>query len=350
MNTIATKHFSPDEIEQETDRLFCCLLNVHCQSGKKWTLAQCREIAPITLEILALKKEKNAIILAHSYVEPEIVYGIADFKSDSYALSLEARHSQANIIVFAGVVFMAETAKIVCPDATVLVPDPNSGCSLADSITPQDVDQLREKYPEAAIVCYINTSAEVKAACDVCVTSGNAEKIIQRLPNQDIVFLPDKLMANNIIINLRSVGSSKNIITFDGSCEVHEGFDPALIEKERARYPGLKVVSHPECDVEITKKSDFVGSTGQMMAYVKQTPGSYFMLLTECGLVSRLEVEVPDKHFIASCKLCPYMKLNSLEKIRQVLQNPRAEQIITLDPKIRVKAKRTLDRMFELAK
>ena len=341
--------YRQNELEREADRLFQNLLQVNCDKERKWSWDQCREIAPLTLEINQLKQEKEAVLLAHSYVHPEIVYGVADFKSDSYALSLEAKKANAKVIVFAEVVFMAETAKILCPDAEVLVPDINSGCSLADSITADEVKALKKQYPEAAVVCYINTTAAIKAECDVCVTSSNVYKVIQGLPQKQVLFVPDRLMGDNIRTDLKKLGIEKEIITSNGTCEVHDQFDPALIAKERDRFPGLKVVSHPECEESITSKSDFVGSTGAMMKYVEQTDAPYFMMLTECGLVSRLEAENKGKTFIASCKLCPYMKMNDLVKVRDVLVRPRSEQIIEVSAEVREMALKSLDRMFELA-
>lgn len=339
-----------DIIETEAERLLTSLMHIECDPrGRTWNLDTCRAIAPLTLEINRLKKEKNAVILAHSYVEPEIIYGVADFKGDSYYLSMMARDAKASTIVFAGVVFMAETAKILSPDATVLVPDRDSGCSLADALTGEQLRQLKATYPDATVVCYINSTADVKAECDVCVTSSNVYHIVANLPAKRILFVPDRLMGQNVRDELRRRGVDKEIITSDGTCMVHDQFTPADIAAARARYPGLKVVSHPECTAEVAAASDFVGSTGAMMKYVKTTGAPYYLMLTECGLVGRLEVESPEKNFIGGCRMCPYMKLNSLEKIRDALRAPRPEQIITLDEPTRLRAARCIERMFELA-
>lgn len=339
---------SPDTIEAETDRLLRLLMHVDCEPGRQWNYEACRRIAPLTLEINRLKKEQDAVILAHSYVEPEIIYGVGDFKGDSYYLSQQARDSQARKIVFAGVVFMAETAKILSPHATVVVPDRHSGCSLADSITGEGVRKLKALYPGAAVVCYINSTAEVKAESDVCVTSANVYDIVANLPERRILFVPDRLMADNVRAELKRRGVDKEIISSDGTCIVHDQFDVAAIVDARARFPGLKVVAHPECTAEVAAAADYVGSTGGMMKYVKTTPAPYFLMLTECGLVGRLQVEDPEKRFIGGCRLCPYMKLNSLEKVLQVLQAPRPDQIITLDEDLRLRAARSIERMFEL--
>jgi len=337
-------------IEAEADRLLRSLMHVDCDPrGRRWNYETCREIAPLTLEINRLKQEKNAIILAHSYVEPEILYGVADFRGDSYYLSVQARDAKAKVIVFAGVVFMAETAKILSPDATVLVPDRDSGCSLADSLTGDQLRRLKALHPDAAVVCYINSTADVKAESDVCVTSGNVYHIVANLPAKRILFVPDRLMGDNVRAELKRRGVDKEIITSDGTCMVHDQFTPADIAAARAQYPGLKVVAHPECPLEVAAVADFVGNTGAMMKYVKTTGAPYYLMLTECGLVGRLQVESPEKAFIGGCRLCPYMKLNSLEKIRDALIAPRPGQIITLDEDIRRRAARCIERMFELA-
>ena len=341
--------FAEAEVEAEAERLLKRLMHVECDSRRSWNLEACREIAPLTLEINQLKKEREAIVLAHSYVEPEIIYGVSDYAGDSYMLSAKARDSQAKRIIFSGVVFMAETAKILSPEAEVIVPDRNSGCSLADSLTAEQLRALKAEYPEAAVVCYINSNAEVKAECDACVTSSNVYKIIAALPQKQILFVPDRLMAENIRVEMKRLGVEKEIISSDGTCVVHDQFDPNLIAEARQNYPGLKVVSHPECTRTITERSDYVGSTGGMMQYVKNMEAPYFMMLTECGLVERIEVESPEKRFISGCKLCPFMKMNSLEKVRDALIQPRPDQIIALEDGLRLRAARSIDRMFELA-
>lgn len=345
---VTIPRFSEVEIEVEADRLFKALSSVDCSPDTKWTYERCLKLASLTLEINFLKEARGATILAHSYVEPEIIYGVSDFKGDSYKLSRDAQLAEADVIVFSGVVFMAETAKILNPHADVLVPDRRSGCSLADSLTGAQMRSLKARYPDAATACYINCNADIKAECDVCVTSTNVYDIIEKLPSRRILFVPDRIMAENIRVEMRRRGVDKEILTSDGTCEVHDQFDAAIIEEARLRYPGLQVVSHPECLPEVTERSDFVGSTSAMMQYVRDTQSPYYMMLTECGLVSRLEVENPEKNFIGSCKLCPYMKLNSLEKIRDLLVEPKPSQFIELDETIRRKADRCIQRMFEL--
>ena len=338
------------ELEQEASRLLKLLMHVDCDPrGRVWNYETCLEIAPLTLEINRLKQEKDAVLLAHSYVEPEIVYGVADYRGDSYFLSRKAREVQATTIVFAGVVFMAETAKILSPEATVLIPDRKSGCSLADAMTGDQLRQLKVLYPDATVVCYINSTADVKAESDVCVTSGNAVHIIERLPAKRILFVPDRLMGQNLRDELRRRGSDKELITADGTCMVHDQFTAADIADARARYPDLKVVAHPECTPEVAAVSDFVGSTGAMIKFVKNSSAPYYLMLTECGLVSRVQVESPEKQFIGGCRLCPHMKLNSLEKVRDALKAPSPDQVVTIDEDVRRRAERCIQRMFELS-
>jgi quinolinate synthase len=340
---------SDDPIEQEALRLLRSLIHVECSAGRKWNMETCREIAPLTLEINQLKKEKNAVVLAHSYVEPEVVYGVGDFRGDSYFLAEKARDAKAEIIVFAGVVFMAETAKILSPQAQVVVPDRDSGCSLADSLSGEEVRNMKALYPDATVVCYINCTADVKSESDVCVTSSNVYDIIANLPAKQILFVPDRLMADNIRKEMTRRGVDKEIISSDGTCIVHEEFTTEQVAEARKTFPGLKIVAHPECTSEVADLVDFVGSTGEMMKYVKTTDAPYYLMLTECGLVSRLAVEDPEKNFIGGCRLCPYMKLNSLVKIRDALKDPKPEQIITLEEDLSKRAARCIERMFELA-
>jgi len=338
-----------DPIEAEALRLLRLLIHVECSTDRKWNIDTCREIAPLTLEINRLKQIKNAVILTHSYVEPEIIYGVGDFMGDSYYLADKAKQANADVIVFAGVVFMAETAKILSPEAQVIVPDRDSGCTLADSISGEDVRNLKALYPDAAVVCYINCTAEVKAESDVCVTSSNVYNIVAGLPQKRIVFVPDRLMADNIRKELTNRGIDKEIISSDGTCVVHEEFTPAQIEEARNTFPGVKIVAHPECTAEVADLADFLGSTGEMMNYVKSTNAPDYLMLTECGLVNRLAVEDPEKNFIGGCRLCPYMKKNTLHKIRDALANPQPDQLITLEPELSERAASCIERMFELA-
>ncbi len=332
--------FSREDIERETDRLHGALKEVG------WSRGECALHAPLTLEIARRKREKNAVILAHSYQTPDIVYGVADFRGDSLGLSEAARDTDADVIVFCGVRFMAETAKILSPSKTVLLPAIDAGCSLAESITAEDVRRLRREHPDAAVACYVNTDAAVKAECDVCVTSANALEVVERLPQKEVIFLPDKFMA----ANLAAAVPSKTIIPWHGTCIVHEQFTPEKAAAWRAAHPGAKMLVHTECMPAVVEQADLAGGTGDMIDYVKRSDATEFMLVTECGLSDRMRVELPGRRFIGTCALCPYMKKTGLDKVLQVLESPRPDQVIEVPEDVRVRALRSLERMFELTR
>ncbi len=328
--------FSNSQITKETDRLFKNL------SKTNWSKSDCKIIAPITLEINKLKKEKDTIILTHSYMTPDLMYGIADFIGDSYGLSKLASETKAKTILFCSVYFMAETAKILNPKKTVIVPA-IAGCSLAESITPEDVQNMRKKYPTAGIVCYVNTSAAVKAECDVCCTSSNALKIIEAMPQKKIIFLPDALMAKNL-----QPLTKKQLISWHGTCIVHEEFSPKTVDEIRIEYPNVKILAHTECNPAVIAKVDMAGGTEGMIKYIENTNTKKFMLVTECGLTDRIKVEYPNKQIVGSCALCPYMKKIMLKDVLQVLKSPRKDQIIDLPADVMKKAKKSLDRMVKI--
>lgn len=311
-----------------------------------YTLERCEQLSPLINQINTLKREKNALILAHSYVSPEILYGVADFVGDSYELSKKAKESDADIIVFAAVKFMAETAKLLSPQKTVLIPGLENGCSLADSITGAQVRALRAQYPDYTFVCYINTTADVKSECDVCVTSSNVYQIIETIPNSKIYFLPDRLMGKNVVNALAEKGIHKDILYWDGTCYVHEEYDPDMIRYIRTQYPGVKVLTHPECHEDVLAASDYVGSTSQMLNYVKQTDAQSYFMLTECGLTSRMQAEDPGKRFVGTCTMCKFMKSNRLDDIIRVLTEPRPDDIITIDPNTASRAVQCIEAMF----
>lgn len=315
----------------------------------EFTMEHCQRMYPTLQRIEELKREKNAIILAHNYVAPEILYGVADHTGDSYGLAQIARDSEAEVIVFPAVRFMAETAKILNPEKTVIDPNPDGGCSLADGISANDVARLRKEYPDHTFVCYINTTAEVKALCDVCVTSSNVYSIVEALDNDNVYFLPDKLMAMNVIQYLQSKGVDKNISWYDGTCYVHEEYAPDAIDFIRTNNPKVDVLVHPECQPSVVQKADFVGSTTNMLNHVRGSSCDTFFLLTECGLTGILQSEYPDKRFVGTCTLCKYMKANSLQNLLQALEDPRPDQIVTLTPEVRQNALRCVERMFEYA-
>ncbi len=315
----------------------------------QYSLRKCEELVPLINDINRLKKEKDAVILVHSYVTPEIVYGVADFVGDSYKLSRDAMNTRAKTIIFVAVRFMGETAKILNPDKEVLVPARQAGCTLADAITAGDVQGLRKKFPGYAFVCYVNTTAEVKAACDVCVTSANVYGIVERYPSDKIYFLPDKFMGMNLKNEMARRGVKKDIQYFNGTCYVHEEYTQDTIHKVRLEYPQAKIVSHPECNADVVASSDFVGGTEQMLDYMRKTKAKQFLMLTECGLSARLQSEFPDKELVGSCTLCKYMKSNALEDILRVLQAPQDSDRILIDEDVRQRALKSLEAMFQYA-
>jgi quinolinate synthase len=304
----------------------------------------------LILEIEELKLEMDAVVMAHFYAGENIIYSVADYASDSYDLALKARDFKAKNIVLAGVKFMAETAKLVSPKARVLLPDVNSGCSLAKSVTVDMIKEAKQKYPNAPVVTYMNTSAEIKAVSDVCVTSSNAFKILNRMNEKEIIFTPDKLMAKNLQNEFNDQKIVKKLISVGGACEVHEQFETKYIHTARKEFPDIQILSHPECPEQVICESDFSGSTSQIVDYAKKSKNKHFMVMTECGLVNQMKHEIPNKEFITPCVICPHMKLNSLEKIRDVLKSPRKENIIEIDENIRKLALKPIERMFELAK
>lgn len=315
----------------------------------QFTKENCELLLPAIERIEKLKHEKNAIILAHNYVAPQIFYSVADYTGDSYGLSKKAKESDADVIVFAAVRFMAETAKILNPKKIVLDPNPNGGCSLADGITNTDVINLRQQFPDHTFVCYINTTASVKAECDVCVTSSNVYKIIEKIPNDKIYFLPDKLMGENVIQNLKKKGVKKNIELWEGTCYVHEEYQPENIDQVRKNFNGIEVLVHPECSSAVVNKADYIGSTSQMLNHVRKSDRDSFFLLTECGLTGVLQSEFPQKTFAGGCTMCKYMKSNSLEDILNVLENPSPQNIIKIDLDTQKRALQCVNRMFEYA-
>ena len=338
MSTTSTSiKFSDEEIDQETERLFSKLTHVN------WSRPDCELIAPLTLEINKIKKEKNTVILAHSYQTPDIIFGVADFSGDSLGLSREAAKTEADTILFAGVVFMAETAKILSPHKTVIVPKIEAGCSLADSITGEDVRELRTKYPGIPIIAYVNTTADVKAEVDVCVTSANVLEIVNSIESDKIIFLPDKNMADYI-----RKETGKEVIDWEGLCIVHEEFNPESVIEVRDMFDDIYVIAHSECPPEVLDKVDMIGGTTDMKNYIEANPDQIkLFLVTECGLSDRFAVEYPDREFYGTCSLCPYMKMNSLANILEALKNPTDEQIITLDEELMNKARGSLERMLE---
>lgn len=270
-----------------------------------------------------LKKERNAVILAHNYMTPEIFHGVADIKGDSLYLAREAMKVTADVIVMAGVHFMAETAKLLNPSRTVLIPDMKAGCSLAESITPEDVRALRERYPGVPVVTYVNTSAAIKAESDICCTSGNAKKIVESLGVPEVIMLPDEYLAQNI-----AAQTHVKIITWKGHCEVHERFTADDVALFREQNPGVVVLSHPECPPEVVAVSDFAGSTAHMIDWVGTHKPKRAVLLTECSMSDNVAATTPDTEFVRPCQLCPHMKRITLVKIRRSLETMTHEVIV----------------------
>jgi quinolinate synthase len=303
--------------------------------------AEWSEFAPDVDAILALKRERNAVILAHNYQTPEIFHGVADIVGDSLALAREAMKVDAEVIVLAGVHFMAETAKLLNPAKRVLIPDLRAGCSLAASITAEDVRLLRQRWPGVPIVAYVNTSAAVKAESDICCTSGNAKKIVESLGVPKVIMLPDEYLAQNI-----AAQTGVKIIAWKGHCEVHELFTPDDIRQIRENHPGVTVLAHPECPPEVVAEADFSGSTAAMSGFVAERRPPRVVLLTECSMSDNVAVLHPDVEFIRPCNLCPHMKRITLKNIRHALETGRHE--VTIDPAIAAPARRAVERMLAI--
>jgi len=299
--------------------------------------------APLIYKINKLKKEKNAVILAHNYQTPEIYHGIADFAADSLALAVEASKTKADIIIMCGVHFMAETAKLMSPHKKVLLPDMSAGCSLSSSITGKDVKLLKEKYPNVPVVSYVNTSADVKAETDVCCTSANAVKVVESLGVDKVIFLPDDYLAKYVASNTKV-----KIISWKGTCIVHEQFNAKEINDIKKQNPGIVVIAHPECPPEVINAADFAGSTSGMSEYVKKNQPKKVMMVTECSMSDNIQVENPNVEFIKPCNLCPYMKKITLPKILDCLEKENNEVLIPSN--LLEKARLSVERMTTIGR
>ena len=299
--------------------------------------------APLIHKINKLKKEKNAVILAHNYQTPEIYHGVADFAADSLALAIEASKTSASMIVMCGVHFMAETAKLMSPNKKVLLPDMDAGCSLSSSITGKDVRLLKKKYPGVPVVSYVNTSADVKAETDICCTSANAVKIVKSLGVKKVIFLPDNYLAKYVASQ-----TDVEIISWKGICIVHDQFNENEINDIRKNNPGIKIIAHPECPPEVIKASDFAGSTSGMINYVRDNQPKKVMMVTECSMSDNIQVENPNVEFIRPCNLCPHMKKITLPKILDCLENETGE--IIMDQKTINKARLSVEKMVAIGR
>ena len=296
-------------------------------------------VAGLIADITRLKVERNAIVLAHNYMTPEIFHGVSDLAGDSLELARMAGETDADVIVMAGVHFMAETAKIVSPEKTVLIPSLEAGCSLAESITGADVRRLREEYPGVPVVTYVNTSAEVKAESDVCCTSSNAVQVVESLGVDRVIFLPDQYLGQYV-----DSQTDVEIILWNGTCIVHERFTAEELREYRSDMPDLDIIAHPECPPEVLAEADFVGSTSGMINWVAERHPRRVMMVTECSMSDNVAVEHPDVEFIRPCHLCPYMKTITLENIRASLET--MQYPVEVEPAMAVKARRAVDRML----
>jgi quinolinate synthase len=318
----------------------------------------------LAYEINRLKKERGAIILGHNYMEPALYLSVPDIVGDSLELSRAAAKTTADPIVFCGVRFMAETAKILSPDKMVLLPAEKAGCSLAESITAEDVRLLRKKYPGVPVVTYVNTYADVKAETDICCTSGNASKVVQSLKSDVVIFLPDEYLAKNVAretgkkiifpskepksdVEINASNMTYELIGWHGKCEVHEQFKVDDIDNARKQFPDVIVLSHPECTPEVVEASDYSGSTSKMIKYVQESAGNRFLLLTECSMGDNIIAENPDKEMVRMCSIrCPHMNEITLEDTLAALRNNQYQ--IEVPEEIRVRAKKSIDRMLEI--
>ena len=297
--------------------------------------------APYVAAINELKAKQNAVILAHNYQTPEIFHCVADITGDSLALARKAVEAEADVIVLAGVHFMAETAKLLNPDKIVLIPDERAGCSLADSITAADIRAMREKHPGAPVVTYVNTSAEVKAESDICCTSGNAVEVVESLGVDEVIFLPDEYLANYV-----AQQTDVKIISWQGHCEVHERFTGEELNQYRASYDDLTIIAHPECPPDVLDAADFVGSTAQMQGYVQKERPKRVLMVTECSMSDNVAADIQDVEFIRPCNLCPHMKRITLANIYEALETlePRVE----IDPAVAERARLAVERMIAI--
>lgn len=312
--------------------------------------------AEIAYEINRIKKEKNAVILGHNYMEPALYHSIPDYVGDSLGLSKISAETDADRIVFCGVEFMAETAKILSPDKMVLLPADEAGCSLAASITAEDVRKLKEQYPGVPVITYVNTYADVKAETDICCTSSNASKIVNQLESDTVICLPDEFLAKNIAAETgknviypgQNIKGSDTMVVWNGRCEVHDQFTVEDVENVRKQFPDALVLAHPECSPEVVEESDYSGSTSAMINYVQNADAKRYLLLTECSMGDNIAAENKDKEMLGLCSVrCPHMNQITLEDTLESLRNDRVQ--IEIDENVRMRAKSSLDRMLEMS-
>jgi quinolinate synthase len=303
--------------------------------------AEIAALEPLIAEIEALKKKRHAVVLAHNYMTPDIFHGVADLRGDSLALARMAAETDAEVIVMAGVHFMAETAKILSPAKTVLIPDLRAGCSLAESITGADVRLLRQRYPGVPVVTYVNTSAEVKAESDICCTSGNAVAVVESLGTDRVIFLPDQYLGRWVASQ-----TGVEVILWEGSCMVHERFTGEQLRSYRKDHPGIRVIAHPECPPDVLAEADFVGSTAGMISWVEKNRPPRVVMVTECSMSDNVAAEVRDVEFVRPCNLCPHMKRITLAGIAASLRDMKHE--VKVAPAVAERARRAVTRMLEV--
>jgi quinolinate synthase len=299
--------------------------------------------APYVAAINQLKKQRNALILAHNYQAPEIFHCVADITGDSLELARKAAETSADMIIQCGVHFMAETTKLLNPEATVLIPDLRAGCSLAESITGADVRALRERYPGVPVVTYVNTSAEVKAESDICCTSSNAVQVVESLGSDEVLCIPDEYLARNV-----AGQTSVNILTWKGRCEVHERFTAEELLAYKETDPSIEIIAHPECSEDVIRVADFSGSTSAMIRHVRERRPAKAMLVTECSMASNIQNEVPDVEFVKPCNFCPHMRRITLQNILESLVSMREE--VTIDAALAERARLPVQRMIDLGR
>lgn len=309
----------------------------HLVTEPEWKLAQ-----PLVEEIRELKDRRNAVILAHNYQHPLIFHGVADLHGSSLGLARQAAATDAEVIVMCGVEFMAETASLINPDSTVLLPDDKAGCSLADSISAADVRELREQHPGVPVVTYVNTSAAVKAECDVSCTSSNAVEVVEALDSDRVLLVPDEHLADYV-----DARTDKEILTWEGACVVHEEFRLGDIEALREDYPGIRVIAHPECTEQVQQTADFIGSTSGLIDWLEEHQPEKVAMITECTMSDNVAERFPDVEFIQPCSICPYMRRITLEGIRDCLRELSGQ--VQVEPDIAADARRCVERMFELS-
>ncbi|AGT11201.1 quinolinate synthase NadA [Paracoccus aminophilus] len=317
---------------------------IHARMGRVMPMIDWAVHAPYVAAINKLKRERNAVILAHNYMTPQIYHGIADVVGDSLQLAIKATEVEAEVIVQCGVHFMAETSKILNPAKTVLMPDMEAGCSLAESITAEGIAQMRAMYPGAPVVSYVNTTAEVKAASDICCTSANAAQIVAAMESDTVIMTPDKWLAQNVANQV----PQKRVVWWDGACIVHEQFTAQDLRDFRDWNPGLKIIAHPECPPDVVAEADYAGSTANIQSWVETERPKQVMLVTECSMASNISDSLPDVEFLGPCNMCPYMQKITLEKVLWSLHTMTGA--VEVDPEIAAPARLAVQRMIDLSK